>query len=50
MSNETEEIRELLSSTGSELYKQIGLYLYDLEFQTNILVDEGDFADLFDIK
>eukprot|EP01084_Bolivina_argentea_P001177 2155_1 len=48
MSTESEEIRDLLSSTGSELYKQIGLYLYNLEFETNILVDECDFAELFD--
>eukprot|EP01084_Bolivina_argentea_P001178 2156_1 len=47
MNTEREQIRELLSSTGSELYKQIGLYLYDLEFETNVLYEEGDYAELF---
>ena len=47
MSTESEEIKQLLSSTGSELYKQIGLYLHELEFTSDILVEDGDFADLF---
>eukprot|EP01083_Nonionella_stella_P006455 18752_1 len=48
MASETADIRKLLSSTGSDLYKQIGLYLEELEFTCDILDDdESEFCDLF---
>ena len=47
MTSETERIKEILSSTGSEIYKQIGIYLHELDFTTDILEEEGDYSELF---